>query len=131
MAKTNNRRKGQEGFTLIEIIAVLVILGILAIVAIPKYQSMQTDAAKSAAQGLIAAAQSQLSLGYGQSKLNATYAGTPATECANVAITGPTNSTLSCTGATTAAFAANVPISANVNGQAATNTWISPDVTAS
>jgi len=64
MVKRHERKRGQAGFTLIEIIAVLVILGILAVVAIPKYLDMQKQAAVNAAQGGIAALISQVSMDY-------------------------------------------------------------------
>lgn len=64
MVKRHERKRGQQGFTLIEIIAVLVILGILAVVAVPKYLDMQKQAAVNAAQGGIAALISQVSMDY-------------------------------------------------------------------
>ena len=125
MTPTRKKRE-QHGFTLIEIIAVLVILGILAVVAVPKYKNLQDDAAKSAAQGLVAAAQSQLSMGYATYKMNINYPNGPSAECNKVAITGPANSNLTCAGGANTDFLANVVINANVNGQAANNTWVSP-----
>jgi len=64
MVTTLEGKKGQKGFTLIEIIAVLVILGILAAVAVPKYLDMQTEAAKKAVSGGLAALASQVTMNY-------------------------------------------------------------------
>ena len=51
----NEAVRGEQGFTLIELIVVIVILGILAVVAIPKYIDLQDDAKRSAVQGVAAA----------------------------------------------------------------------------
>jgi len=129
MVDRKKRAQGQGGFTLIEIIAVLIILGILAIVAIPKYFDLQDQARKRAANGLVAAAQSQLSLGFANSLLNSTYTFTPANECSNVAISNATeNASLKCTGE---ANAASISIEANVGGQTASGNWNNPSATAS
>ena len=117
-------KREQQGFTLIEIIAVLVILGILAVVAVPKYFDMQDQARKKAAEGLVSSAQSQLSLGYANSKINAAYGVLdPVAECGKVALSGTGSEipTLSCT--------ADDPsvITAKVGAQTATGYWNNPD----
>lgn len=60
------RKSGQAGFTLIEIIAVLVILAVLAAVAIPRYVSLMDDARTQALEGALAAGLSHVSMAYGR-----------------------------------------------------------------
>jgi len=125
MVERQKRARGQGGFTLIEIIAVLVILGILAIVAVPKYFDMQDQARKKAAAGLVAAAQSQLSMGYANSKLNSSWNFVPTGECKNVAIgTAGETASVTCEGE---AADATVNITATVKDQTANGTWNNPE----
>lgn len=129
MIATRISKTGQQGFTLIEIIAVLVILGILAIVAVPKYIDLQDQARQSAAKGLIAAAQSQLSMGYATSKLNTAWTNTPEDECTRVAVSNAEGN-VNCAGAK--AWSNNVTIHANVTGgNYVTGYWNSPEASGS
>ncbi|EFL49901.1 hypothetical protein DesfrDRAFT_3358 [Solidesulfovibrio fructosivorans JJ]] len=131
MLKVVDRRKrGQQGFTLIEIIAVLVILGVLAVVAVPKYFDLQDEARRSAARGLIAAAQSQLSMGYAAMKLNSALSLDPTNECTKVAVSGGGN--VFCPGNTSVDdWKKNILIRANINGMPDADTqtgyWNSPE----
>lgn len=120
----DRRAKGQQGFTLIEIIAVLVILGILAVVAVPKYFDLQDEARNAAAKGLISAAQSQLSMGYAAMKLNSGLGLNPVNECKKVAVSGDGNVYCDSGDWTT-----NIKIHANLNGMTsdANGWWNSPE----
>lgn len=60
----------QKGFTLIELVVVIVILGILAASAAPKFMDLQSDARKSALQGMQGAVKSAASMTYSKSILS-------------------------------------------------------------
>ncbi len=65
-------RRGEAGFTLIELVIVIVILGILAAVAIPKYEDMREQARVATLKGQLGSIRSALAIQYGRSALSGT-----------------------------------------------------------
>ena len=65
-------KKGEKGFTLIELIIVIVILGIIAGVAIPKFIGLSGSARLSAARGVGAAISGTIASKHADYLINAT-----------------------------------------------------------
>ena len=62
--------KGEEGFTLIEIIAILIILGILAAVAIPRYIDLTANAERRAIDAGVAELNGREALTWANEKIS-------------------------------------------------------------
>lgn len=58
------RLRGNQGFTMIELIVVIVIIGILAAIAIPRYLDLRVQAERAAWDGMLGSLRAAASLAY-------------------------------------------------------------------
>ena len=70
MKNMRNIARGQQGFTLIELVMVIVILGILAAVAVPKFSDLSGSAASAAADGILGGANSACTTVFAEHRVN-------------------------------------------------------------
>ncbi|NKF49578.1 prepilin-type N-terminal cleavage/methylation domain-containing protein [Shewanella sp. WXL01] len=69
LCKSDNIRKVQQGFTLVELIVVIIILAILAIVAAPKFIGLSSEARTSILSSISASVKTANSLVYAKSQM--------------------------------------------------------------
>lgn len=78
-----NGSQGQKGFTLIELIVIIAILGILAAVAVPKFVDLKDEANKSAAEGVLGAANGAAAMNFAAVLVGKTAANRPSYDGTN------------------------------------------------
>ena len=69
-----NRKPGDKGFSLIELVIVVAVLAILAAIAIPNFTSISADAAHAAGKNTLAVLAKECSVKFAQNAAAATYA---------------------------------------------------------
>lgn len=83
--------RGQEGFTLIELVIIILVLGILAATAIPKFYSLRTEANAAAEKGVVGAVRGGIAIIYASNVTNSPTGTFP--NVLDGAATGPSSST--------------------------------------
>lgn len=64
------RLRGQEGFTLIELVIIILVLGLLAATAIPKFYDMTTAAKQAAEKGVVGGVRGGIAIVYASNLMN-------------------------------------------------------------
>lgn len=69
-AELSRRRRGEGGFTLIELVVIIIILGVLSAVAVPIFIDLQDEANESAERGVVGNVRSAIGLYYANAAAN-------------------------------------------------------------